>query len=657
MTYKNHLAMKSLVQVFNEWEIQLLVLLSFMLQIFLFFTGSLRRSTTNKFLRLLIWIAYLGADSVAVYALGILSRREDATLGRDISIETHQLAFFWAPFFLIHLGGQDTVTAFAIEDNNLWLRHLLNLVIQVTLVLYIFWKSTSTNLLVPSILVFVTGTIKYGERTWALWRGSLKNLASSLVPFYAKQLEGPIHSGAGDVTSEVQRLEDNSAALYSDVVSFALHSIQGVRDVFAETGFYDHSLDHESLGFKVDPELLPKILEIELGLMFDDIYTKAMVLRTKGGILLRFMSLISFLASCVLFFVTSKQHGHYNSADIAITYALFTGGFFLEACAIFIAMMSTWTFAWLKARNSNSLAFNIIGWQRKRVLWPNSIGQYNLLNYLGKYAQKSSLCKRRVMAAIRKVVNAVCGGGKRLFISKLLDTRSVEVDQEIMRRVVQRVLQCQSVGSSMGEQWPKLGPLLHKLLSSFGGRFEEVIGRLHIYTEVVLSRYPSTETEESNKASHLVRVCRNMSDYMIYLLATQPEMLPVKKGSEDYLSASLEVFMTADRDDVILRRALDKLSEWDLPEPPPQCTEEQLVEILDAWIRLLVYAAGKSRPEMHAAQLARGGELLTFTWLLMAHHLLGDVGDRIEIADIFGMEEARIPTRARRIRYDEATNA
>ena len=61
-----------LLELVNEWEIQLLVLLSFILQLFLFFTGSLRRRSKNWLLRGTIWIAYLGADVVAIYALGFL---------------------------------------------------------------------------------------------------------------------------------------------------------------------------------------------------------------------------------------------------------------------------------------------------------------------------------------------------------------------------------------------------------------------------------------------------------------------------------------------------------------------------------------------------------------------------------------------------------
>ncbi|KAG5051701.1 hypothetical protein JHK87_003899 [Glycine soja] len=44
-----------------------------------------------------------------------------------------QLLAFWAPIFLIHLGGPDTITAYALEDNELWLRHFVGLLSQTTL--------------------------------------------------------------------------------------------------------------------------------------------------------------------------------------------------------------------------------------------------------------------------------------------------------------------------------------------------------------------------------------------------------------------------------------------------------------------------------------------------------------------------------------------
>jgi hypothetical protein len=260
--------MPSIKKLWNEWEIQFLVLLSFTLQSFLFFTGSLRRRNTNMLLNFIIWVAYLGADLVAVYALGFLSRHEDTTTGCDTLRGVHQLAFFWAPFLLIHLGGQDTITAFAIEDNKLWLRHLLNLIVQVTLAIYVFWKSIDRynhQLIAPGILVSITGIIKYGERTMALMYGNLRDISGS----------SNINEGGGSRNvEEVPKLEQDVAG-YLGIVSFALQSAPGVRELFA--GHTLHQMEEyqrDVLIANIHKAHMPKLLEVELDLMYGDLYTK-----------------------------------------------------------------------------------------------------------------------------------------------------------------------------------------------------------------------------------------------------------------------------------------------------------------------------------------------------------------------------------------------
>ena len=113
-----------LAQLWREWEIQILVLLSFTLQVILLVFARIRRRKGSALLRILLWLAYLMADSTAIYTLGHLSLRTRSNSGNE---KKRHLMAFWAPFLLLHLGGPDTITAYALEDNELWLRHLLKI--------------------------------------------------------------------------------------------------------------------------------------------------------------------------------------------------------------------------------------------------------------------------------------------------------------------------------------------------------------------------------------------------------------------------------------------------------------------------------------------------------------------------------------------------
>ncbi|CAO2187418.1 unnamed protein product [Urochloa humidicola] len=90
---------------------------------------------------------------------------------------------FWAPFVLVHLGGQDTITAFSRQDNELWLRHLWNLVTQVVVAGYVVSKASwpDSRLRAAMVLMFLSGCFKYAERTGCLYVASPARLRSSNI--------------------------------------------------------------------------------------------------------------------------------------------------------------------------------------------------------------------------------------------------------------------------------------------------------------------------------------------------------------------------------------------------------------------------------------------------------------------------------------------
>ncbi|PUZ46570.1 hypothetical protein GQ55_7G089100 [Panicum hallii var. hallii] len=620
--YKIQLVMGSLLQILNEWEIQLLVLVSFILQVFLFFTGNVRRHSTDMLLRGTIWLAYLGADVVAIYALGFLSRHEDATTKNIALGETHPLAFLWSPFLLIHLGGQDTITAFALEDNSLWLRHLLNLVVQVSLALYVFWKSTSwphnVQVLVPGIFLFIAGIIKYGERTISLMYGNLNNSKKSKLKSEPKPPN--MYEDAG----------------YKGIVSLALNCAPAVRALLARHMVFEMSAAHlDTLRNINDVQYKAKVVDVELGIMYNDLYTKAALLRTRSGIVTRCISQVSIVVALVGFAVSNKKV--YSEIDIAITYTLFIGCFLLEVCAmITMFIASPWTWAWLEARGYRRLAriswsafsSNIIGWPITKPLWSNPV-----------------TLAQRLISIIRKKARAV-GTADQLvklpfWVSKMVDTKYEAVDDKIKEAIVEQIVAFHNDPfTNPARHYQHLVPFLKRLYESEYYDFTRLISELHIFTEVYISEAlaPSNGPRISSEAIALADACRKLSNYMLYLVAAHPaagSILQVTGGSPDITLDKMQHLISCEESsskEANLRAASDTLNRvYEAPSAKLSSTQQR-VEILKdlraVWVRILMYAAGRSRPEVHAALLARGGELLTFVWILMAHYHMGNSTSR-----------------------------
>ena len=97
--------------LWKDWELRVLVLLSLMLQIVLIIFGNRRKYTSKIWIRIVLWCAYLMADWVATVALGVISNDLGdvlGSIGKDGSANDGiHLTAFWAPFLLLHLGGPD----------------------------------------------------------------------------------------------------------------------------------------------------------------------------------------------------------------------------------------------------------------------------------------------------------------------------------------------------------------------------------------------------------------------------------------------------------------------------------------------------------------------------------------------------------------------
>ncbi|CAN6855658.1 unnamed protein product [Brassica oleracea] len=185
----------------------------------------------------------------------------------------------------------------------------------------------------------------------------------------------------------------------------------------------------------------------------------------------------------------------------------------------------------------------------------------------------------------------------------------------------------------------------------------------HIATELLYQSEPATEESHSDH-----EFCKILSDYMMYLMMMQPTLMSavvgigkirfrdtceeakrffkrrhiesrdIKKASEAILSVTAPakaepIDVKGDRsksvlfDGSMLAKELKGLKE--LPELKDGLKkakgEAYMWEVVNkVWAELLCYAATKCGAIEHAAQLSKGGELISFVWLLMAHFGLGD---------------------------------
>ncbi|XP_010529242.1 PREDICTED: uncharacterized protein LOC104806182 [Tarenaya hassleriana] len=355
---------KKMKDLFEEWGIRGIIIFSLTLQTILIFLAPSRKRMARKLFLVLIWSAYLLADWAADYAVGQISDTQgDAVQENDIKKKkTTDLLAFWAPFLLLHLGGPDTITALALEDNELWLRHLFGLICQAIATVYVILLSTPNTLLLPTILMLVSGLIKYFERTISLYSASLEKFKDLMLqepnpgPNYAKLMEEyeakkdmriptKVEMGEADKDQKADvPVRPNKELTHLEVVQYAYKYFNIFKGLVVDLFFSFQQRDESKKFFdSLTPEEALRILEVELSFIYDALFTKAKILHTGAGELFRFVSLGSLVSSLVIFMVKKKDA--YEGFDIGLTYALLVGGIALDSIAILMFCLSDWTFA------------------------------------------------------------------------------------------------------------------------------------------------------------------------------------------------------------------------------------------------------------------------------------------------------------------------
>ncbi|CAL4990416.1 unnamed protein product [Urochloa decumbens] len=411
----NLLENQSLAQLWDAWEIHCLILVSLFLQVFLFLTAGMRRCSSSRVLGTVLWLAYLSADSVAIFVLGHLAVHAEEP--------GHQLMSFWAPFVLVHLGGQDTITALSKQDNELWRRHLLSLVSQVAVASYVVSMATWPDhrlLRAAMVIMFLSGSLKYAERTLCLYFASPERLRSDALLSLSGTLWQLTQAQGREGESSV------SAARRSAEETLAMMSNGSISGMGIDGSVFDiMSVDapfNKVNTILVARDLLPGMLAgflsradrcrayeyvgARLVRCYQCIYTKTALREACGSVLWELVhdcrfSLFKLGAYCLvlctlfqyastpialaLFAAADKGHQIHpiSRADITVSYVLLIGAIVLDVCSAVMFIFSYLSFILPASSRYRSVIQRVVsciqfaGCRNKQ--WSEELAQYSMI--------------------------------------------------------------------------------------------------------------------------------------------------------------------------------------------------------------------------------------------------------------------------------------
>ncbi|CAN6552936.1 unnamed protein product [Malus baccata var. baccata] len=586
---------KELMKIWDVWNLRGCILLSLAIQVFLTLSAPFRQQCRSMLLLGLIWSAYLLSDWVAAVSIG------------------------------------------------LW---------------------------IPTILVFVAGTIKFGERTCCLYLASLDHFGETVLPnpepgpdyeetvkIFTKMRSvmvdmpsptRPFHIGKGINHQENPNVDGVSQESLDDMglLQESYHFFESFKGLIV--GFLLSFNDRERSRYfflERTPVSAFQLIEYELSFMYEVLHTKVFVARHQIGYLLRLITFCSTIGALMLFASAEKDEfkkHEYGKFDIVLTYALLVGAIVLDTLSVLLKLIfSDWTI--IALRNIWSQCY-IPAWILKRRRWSGSVSQYNMirncLDERPEWVFAIGACVR-VRGILDKIKVSFFSSSEEFtdelkgFVFKQLRIKSLEANNR--RTDMEACLQRGDWALRRSSDYMKLKWSVKEY------QYAESVLLWHIATEFYFAK-----TVENADHNGRRKICKILSDYMFYLLVMQHKMMAPFLGNwhivfqdtraeakrffskhsiSDHQNACAKITaVEAKFRSAAVKGSKSKSVLFDacfLAEQLENLDGDKWELMSGVWVELLSYASIKCRPIVHAQQPSRGGELLTFTWLLMTHLGLG----------------------------------
>ncbi|KAJ1277031.1 hypothetical protein BS78_05G263000 [Paspalum vaginatum] len=549
----------------TQWWIRVVVVSSLVGHVLLALLAGIRRREGASVGMLFLWLAYQGVDKTAPYFLSNLS------LGGS-TLREQQL---WVPSILAHLASPDNITALSLEDNKLSRRLYFSATVQIIKIIWLMYKQlkivTSKGALFwASVVMAAVSVCKYAEKVAAFWKADFGNIGSSSKnvkkkPQLALGCWKEVVLGNEQALLLAHQLLDITKAAFADKFYLGKEELEQLKqDTNLKEIFFVHEVKNRT-GWKN----MCKVVEMELSLMYDILYTKAAVIHNWRGFAVRVVSPVVTTTVIVLFCLTAGSTDGQSTADVIITYVLLCTTLLLDVRWLFRAAASTWTYTFFDSIPCLRHQVCCSGrWHRLRCflesldplplrmhgggyrLWSGTMGQYNLFHECTQVKGTASSLWTRLAKKL-KSLDAL----KEYRYSGLfnLDERSnndvkvllFEQIQEAFKMDIPIIPPPTMMPHPCYPPPPACPPApcplpqaeAHKRRREldeeldFLPEFQELILIWHVATDVFLSCSHDGQVTHDDVHRRYVKAIRAMSDYMAFLAAVRPDMLPGLKLS------------------------------------------------------------------------------------------------------------------------------
>ncbi|GMP42220.1 hypothetical protein CsSME_00012036 [Camellia sinensis var. sinensis] len=549
----------------EKWDLRILVLYILFTQLYLHVFGRHRRKgTTQLMINVNVWFFYLFSDLLAQIALGKLSKVK----GDDDDISPISLLRgLWAPIILFYLGGPDTMTILRLEENQMWSRHAIGLLTQglrTSYLLILTWNSTMRFSLLALLMLF-PGLIRYGERVWVI-----KSISEKKYVGFVRIDENTIRKiSSAQPNSEAELVLQ--AYSYFQTLNPLISNSQ--RDRSELTKKFRELLNKDGAAHKTF-----KLIEIELGLMYDMLFSKVGTIFTVCRSILRLICIACIVTVSVGFFIVKKPDGHLKG-DLPITIILLVGALCLEIGGALVQLGSDWAIVWACKHYPSKLVTPVFHLHEfvisKNKRWSEVMGQ-SRLNFCNKdKPTKSHLPLHRVDLSIKELI--ICQLGK-------ISQNDLEGETPQAYAIKRGEWTLEKYG--LDANW--------SIVLEFG----KSIVVWHVATDICYD----SEPKSSKSVPNIVETTKILSYYMMHLLLFCPT-LPFCNNSENVDKFFEEAQFNGEK----LARSLDEKgnNKWEI--------------MSNMWVEMLCYAASCCSVEQHVQELRRGGQFLTNVWLLLKH--------------------------------------